>query len=202
MPRELLSTARPSALRLAGFLCLAGGAVAAGVGSTMRWAIVGFPGDNSGANDVPVNGTDVWEGKVVLLCVIVALVGTLAMRLAGSEAVRRGIALLLVALGIVCAGLPALDALRAEDRFGGAQGLDRIARSLAADLGLPEDAVRQQLTDEFQRQLRVDVQAAPWVTTAGGLLLVAGGALSLRWTRRRRVAPSVPGSGEPEPAGS
>ncbi len=145
MSREITSTARPSGLRLAGFLCLAAGAVVAGVASTMRWAVIGFPGDASGANDVPVHGTDIWEGKVVLLSVIVVLVATLAMRLTASDAARRGLALLLVALGIVCAVLPALTALRAEDRLGGAQGLDRVARSLAAELGLPEDVVRGQL---------------------------------------------------------
>lgn len=201
MRREILSTARPSALRLAGFLCLAAGAVIVGATSTMRWVVLGFPGDTQGTADVPVHGTDVWEGKVVLFSAVLALVALLAIRLAGPGPARRVIALLLVALGIVCAVLPALDAVRAAERFGGGEGLDRIAHSLAGQAGLPEDVVRRQLAAEFRRQLRVDVGPAPWATAAGGVLLVAGGALSVAWSRRRpddsQGAVSLPESSGP-----
>jgi hypothetical protein len=183
MSNEILSTVRPSGLRLAGFACLAAGAVVAGVGSTVIWMTVGFPGDTAGAADVPVHGTDVWEGKVVLFAVVAALLAMIAMRLAGSRSTRRWIALLLIALGVVCTVLPLLDALRAEERFGGGAGLVRVAASLAARLQLPEDQVRAQLEQQFARNLRVDVEPGVWVTAAGGVLLVAGGVLSLRWSR-------------------
>jgi hypothetical protein len=87
------------------------------------------------------------------------------------------------------------DSLRAEDRFAGKEGLDRMISSLAEQRDLPEDAVRE-LTEQFESQLRVDVEPGLWLSAAGGLLLVAGGALGLAWTRRRHRAPA---DAEPPP---
>ena len=193
MSREILSTARPSVLRLAGSCAWRPARWSPASRRTMRWAVIGFPGDASGANDVPVHGTDIWEGKVVLLSVVVALVATLAIRLTASDPARRGLALLLVALGIVCAVLPALAALRAEDRLGGAQGLDRVVRALAAELGQPVDVVRGLLDDQFERQLRVDVDAAPWVTLGRRTCAGRGRRARLLWTRRRPEAAHAAG---------
>jgi hypothetical protein len=185
MSREVLSTARPAPLRLAGFLLVALGAIGAGIGATRVWAAIGFPGDALGAADVPVHGTDVWEGKLILLAVAIALFALLGMRLAAADTTRRALALAIVAVGLVSAVLPVFDAARAEDRFGGAGGIDRLAESIAAATGQEVEIVRDVLTEEFQRNLRVDVEAWPWVTAAGGVLLVAGGVLGLVWIRRR-----------------
>jgi hypothetical protein len=190
MPPEILSTARPTPLRLVGFLVVAAGSVAAGVGATRAWALVGFPGDVLGTADVPTHGTDVWEGLVVLLGAAVALFALLAMRVAGSDRARRVLAIAIVGIGIVCVALPVSDALRAEDRFGGKEGLDRMISALAEQSDLPEEAVRE-LTEQFESQLRVDVEPGLWLAAAGGLLLVAGGALGLAWTRRRRPVPAA-----------
>src|SRR5262245_60334540 len=86
MARELLSATRPTRLRLFGFLVLVGGSVLAGVGATRLWATIGFVADTEGAADVFVYGTDVWEGKVVLLLAGVALVVMIAMRTTTSGA--------------------------------------------------------------------------------------------------------------------
>ncbi len=188
MPSEILSTARPTRLRLAGFLCLAAGAVLAGVGATRVWAVIGFPGDTEHAADAPVHGTDVWEGKVVLLGAAIALVALLAMRLARSGRVRRALAILLIALGLACVALPVLDAFGAKDRFGGDAGVDLYAEWLAAELDLPEDVVRDQFTEQFDQALRVDVGLGLWLAAAGGVLLVVGGALSLAWIRQQEAA--------------
>lgn len=192
MSHEALSTARPTPLRLAGFLLVALGAIGAGIGATRAWASIGFPGDALGAADVTVHGTDVWEGKLILLLAAVALFALLGMRLASADATRRALALLIVAIGLVSAALPALDAARAEDRFGGAGGIDRLAESIAAATGQEVGTVRDVLTEQFERNLRVDVEAWPWVTAAGGVLLVAGGALGLVWIRRRRAGEMPP----------
>jgi hypothetical protein len=184
MSGEILSTSRPTGLRLAGFFFLAFGATAAGVGATREWAAVGFPGDVLGAADVSVRGTDVWEGKVILLGAAVALVSLLAMRLTRSDATRIGLGWLLVAIGIVSAVLPALAAARAEDRFGGTNGVDRMAEALAAELELPQDVVRDQLAEQFEQELRVVVGPGLWLTVVGGVLMVVGGVLAVLWARR------------------
>lgn len=185
MSREILSTARPTKLRLAGFLCLAVGAVAAGYGATADWVTIGFPADIERVVDVTVRGTDVWEGKVVFLGAVAALMAMLAMRLSRSQAVGRSLAVALMLVGLVGIALPVLDAVRAEDRFGGGEGVDLLAEQLAAQLELPEDVVREQLREEFQRALRVEVERGIWVSAGGGILLVIGGALSFEWVRRR-----------------
>jgi hypothetical protein len=185
MSREILSTARPTKLRLAGFVCLALGAVSAGYGATADWVVIGFPADVERVADVTVRGTDVWEGKAVLLGSIAALLAMLAIRLSRSDVVGRGLGAMLIVIGLTGFALPVGDALRAEERFGGGEGVDLLAERLAAQLELPEDVVRDQLREEFQRVLRVEVERGIWISAAGGILLVIGGALSFVWVRRR-----------------
>lgn len=195
MPTEILSTARPTPLRLAGFLCLALGAVAAGVGATLEWASVGFPADVERVADVAVRGTDVWEGKVVLFAAGGALFAMLALRLTRSTATRTALAVALVLIGVACLTLPLLDAVRAEDRFGGTEGVDLMAERLAAELELPEDVVRAQLQEQFERTLRVDVGAGTWLSAAGGVLLIAGGVLASVWARRQAPVAAIDAAG-------
>jgi Tryptophan-associated transmembrane protein (Trp_oprn_chp) len=190
MSTELLSTGRPTRLRLAGFLVLVAGCVLAGIGATREWATIGFVADAERAADVSVYGTDIWEGKVVLLIAGVALVAMIVMRIAISGALRRSLGVALVVLGVVCTTLPTLAAVRADARFGGGEGLDRMARILSARLELPEDVIREQLADQFRRDLRVEIGPGVWLSIAGGLLIVAGGALGLAWARTRE--PRVP----------
>jgi hypothetical protein len=80
-------------------------------------------------------------------------------------------------------GLP--DAVRAKDRFGGVEGVDRLARILSVQLGLPEDVVREPISDLLDQGLRVEISPGLWITAAGGVLLVAGGVLGLAWAGRR-----------------
>src|SRR5215207_1213277 len=114
MASEVTSPRRSTALRFAGFACVALGAVIAGVGATRERAA-----------DDSVHGTDVWEGKDVLFAAVSALLVLLAMRTSGSAATRRGLAIVLIVLGALCVALLILDAVRAEDRFGGVEGVDR-----------------------------------------------------------------------------
>ena len=188
MPSEILSTARPTKLRLAGFLCLVAGAILAGVGATREWAAIGFPGDLEHAADAPVHGTDVWEGKVILLGAAMALFSMLAMRLARSGRTRRALVIFLIAIGLACTVIAGLDASRAKERFGGEAGVDLYAEWLAAQTGFPEDVIRDQLTEQFEQALRVDIGPGLWLSTAGGVLIVLGGVLSLAWIRERDAA--------------
>ncbi len=192
MATGLSSTARPTGLRLAGFLCVALGAVAAGIGATREWVAIGFAADTGHAADVSVHGTDVWEGKVVLFAVAGALLVMLAIRISGSATTRRGLAIVLIALGSLCIVLPVMDAIRSTDRFGGVVGVDRLARRLSVELGLPEDVVRERLSELLAQDLRVELAPGLWLTAAGGVLLVVGGVLSFVWVRRGASAEAPP----------
>ncbi len=189
---EILSTARPSALRLWGFLALATGALVAGWGALSDWATLGFPGDTSGALDVAVKGADVWEGVVVLGAAVASLVALLAMRLVGSPSARRGIAFGVATLGALVVAIALSVAIRADARFGGAEGLDDVAADLAARLEEPVGAVRAQLEERFSSQVRVDLGVGVWLALAGGALIDLGGALGLAWARRPAGAADGP----------
>ena len=184
MASEITSMARPTGLWLAGTACVALGAIAAGVGATREWAAIGFTADVEHAADVPVHGIDVWEGKVVLFAAVAALFVMLAMRISGSRSSRRGLAIALIVLGALCVALPVADAVRAKNRFGGVEGVDRMARTLSVEVGLPEEVVREHLADLLDQGLRVEISPGLWVTATGGVLLVAGGVLGLGWARR------------------
>ena len=190
MASGITSTARPTGLRLAGTACVALGAIAAGVGATREWAAIGFTADVEHAADVSVHGIDVWEGKVVLFAAVAALLVMLAMRISGSRGTRRALAISLIVLGAVCIALPVMDAVRAKDRFGGVEGVDRLAQTLSVQLGLPEEEVRERLSDLLDQDLRVEISPGLWITAAGGVLLVVGGVLGLAWVRREGASGS------------
>ena len=181
---EIWSTARPSALRLWGFLSLVTGALLAGLGATRDWAVIGFPGDPEGALDVPVRGTDVWEGKVVLAAAVLALAVMLAIRVVRSTQTRRILAFGIAMLGALVLALALSIAIRTEARFGGSGGLDDVAANLADQWNEDPAAIRAQLEEQFADQLRVDLGLGVWVAAAGGILIDVGGALSLAWVRR------------------
>jgi hypothetical protein len=116
----------------------------------------------------------------------------LAMRISGSRGTRRGLAIALIVLGALCVALPVADAVRAKERLGGVEGVDRLAKTLSVQLGLPEDVVRERLKDLLAQDLRVEISAGLWITVAGGVLLVAGGVLGLAWVRRDGAKATVP----------
>jgi uncharacterized membrane protein YeiB len=191
MASEITSMARPTGLRLAGTACVALGAITAGVGATREWAAIGFTADVEHAADVSVHGIDVWEGKVVLFAAVAALLVMLAMRISGSRSTRRGLAIALIVLGAFCVALPVADAVRAKNRFGGVEGVDRLARTLSVQLGLPEEVVREPLAELLDQDLRVEISPGLWITAAGGVLLVVGGVLGLAWVHRESTSESV-----------
>jgi len=186
MASEITSMARPTGLRLAGTACVALGAITAGVGATREWAAIGFTADVEHAADVSVHGIDVWEGKVVMFAAVASLLVMLAMRISGSRRTRRSLAIALIVLGALCVWLPVADAVRAKDRFGGVEGDDRLTRTLSVQLGLPEEVVRERLSELLDEDLRVEISPGLWITAAGGVLLVAGGLLGLAWVRLER----------------
>lgn len=197
---EILSTARPSAVRLWGFLFLVVGAVVAGLGALMDWATLGFPGDERGALDVAVKGVDVWEGKVVLAAAVLALVGQIAMRLVRGTESRRVLAFGIATLGALVIAVTLSVAMRADARLGGSQGLDEMASGLAERLGEDPAAVRAQLERQYGEQLRVDLGPGVAVAVVGGVLIDVGGALGLLWVKQGAEASPASGGADTSPA--
>ena len=188
MTREIVSTARPSMLRLVGFLTLTTGGLMISLGSLLPWAKVP-------PFDTPIRGTDLWEGIVALGIGVVVLVGMLTMRLMATPAARRAVAVALVGLGLSGA-IAAADAVRGDARFTSPGQRDRIARELATELHLPYEEVRSRLAAVYEERFHVSLQPGLFMVVAGGLLAATGGALSVAWAAR-----APPGHVEPERMG-
>jgi hypothetical protein len=193
--QEALSTARPSRLRLAGFVTLVAGGAMLGVGAISTWGSIGFPEevDPTRAVTAPIPGIDLWEGVLCLLAGAVVLIGMVTLRLVRRPATRRIVAVVITVVGFGAAALAATVALGAEARLVQTEGLDAYARSLSEALELPYDQVRRDIEDVFRQDLVVRTEPGVWVAVAGGVLAGAGGILSLIWIREReRALPAEP----------
>ena len=195
--REALSTARPSRLRLAGFLTLAAGGAMLGIGAISTWGSVGFPEEIDPTRSVTaaVPGIDLWEGMLALAAALVVLIGMLALRISRSAATRRLIAVVITVVAFGAAALAVTVAVGAQDRFVQTEGLDAYARTLSEELDLPFEQVRRDIEEIFRQDLLVETAPGIWVTVAGGVLAGIGGILSLAWVRRREAAAQPGGTG-------
>jgi len=183
MSRDALSVAPPGPLRLAGFACTAIGALLVGLGATMDWATVHVSGV-TGTPTPPFKGIDVWEGKVELLTGITILVLIIVSRLLAGRTAARATAVMIVVLSVGAAALAASDLARAGTRFRADDGLERIARSVSAQLALPFEEVLAQL-ERIAPKLEITAASGLYVTIAGGALAAVGGILSFAWAARR-----------------
>jgi type VI protein secretion system component VasF len=86
---------------------------------------------------------------------------------------------------VACTAIAGMTAVRTQDRFGGTNGVDRLAQAIARQTGDAEDVVRDALLKTLKGQVRVDTGASVWIAAAGGLLIAVGGALGLAWVRER-----------------
>lgn len=185
--REAFSTARPSRLRLAGFLTLTAGGTLLAVGALLPWGSVGFPEavDPTRSVTASVPGIDLWEGLLALAGGVAVLLGMLAMRLVRPNATRRLLAVGIVLVGLSAAALAITVAAGAKERLVQTEGLDAYARAVAERLDLPFDQVRRDIEEVFRADLIVEAGSGPWVVVAGGILAATGGVLGLAWVRRR-----------------
>jgi hypothetical protein len=103
--------------------------------------------------------------------------------LAGRTAARATAAIILV-LSVGAGALAASDLARADTRFRADDGLERIARSVSAQLGLPFGSVLAQMK-RIAFQLEIRAAAGLYVTIAGGSLAAVGGILGFLWVSRR-----------------
>jgi hypothetical protein len=188
MARDALSVSRPGPLRLVGFACTAIGALLVGLGATMDWATVHVPGV-TGTPIPPFKGVDVWEGKVELLTGITILVLVIVSRLLAGRTAARATAAIILVLSVGAGALAASDLARADTRFRADDGLERLARSVSVQLGLPFGSVLDQMK-RIAFQLEIRAAAGLYVTIAGGALAAVGGILGFVWASRRpEVAP-------------
>jgi hypothetical protein len=181
MAGEIVSTARPSKLRLAGFLALTLGGLLVSLGSLMDWATVQ-------PFDTPTRGVDLWEGTITLAIGFAVLVGMILMRLVRPARARHAVAVAILALGLIASALAGSAAIRANDRFTSPSQRDRIARALATDLGLPHGEVRARIEATFSRRFSVSLRPGIVLVIAGGVIVALGGALSLAWAARTPTA--------------
>jgi hypothetical protein len=174
MGREIVSTARPSLIRLAGFLALTVGGLLVSLGSLMDWATVQ-------PFSTPTRGVDLWDGTITLAIGFVVLFGMILMRLVRPPRARRAVAVAILALGLIATALAGSAAIRANERFTSPSQRDRIASALATELGLPYAEVRARIESTFSRRFRVSLRPGIVLVIAGGVILALGGALSLAW---------------------
>jgi hypothetical protein len=174
MAGEIVWTARPSKLRLAGFLALTLGGLFVSLGSLMDWATVQ-------PFDTPTRGVDLWEGTITLAIGFAVLLGMILMRLVRRARARHAVAVTILALGLMATALAGSAAIRANDRFTSPSQRDRIASALATELGLPYDEVRDRIEATFSQRFRVSLHPGIVLVIAGGVIVALGGALSLPW---------------------
>jgi hypothetical protein len=177
MRTELVSTVRPTRLRVAGFLALTLGALLISFGSLTDWATVPPFG-------TPTRGVDLWEGTLTLAMGVAILVGMIAMRLVGAAAPRRAAAALILVLGIGAAVLAGSVVARAHDRFTAPDQRDRIARDLSTQLGVPYAEVRARVEAAYDARFHVSLDPGIFAVVVGGAIAAAGGGLSVAWASR------------------
>jgi hypothetical protein len=177
MGREIVSTARPSMLRLASFLPLTLGGLLVSLGLLMDWATVQPFG-------TPTRGVDLWEGTITLTIGFVVLFGMILMRLVRPRRARHAVAVAILALGLIAIALAGSAAIGANERFTSPSQRDRIARALATELGLPYEEVRARIESTFSRRFRVSLRPGIVLVITGGVIVALGGALSLAWAAR------------------
>jgi hypothetical protein len=190
----MLSTARPSPLRLAGFLCAVAGVVLMAIGALTTWASVGLkaaPGQplNTSLNST-YTGVDTWEGIVVLVAAVVVLLAVMATRLVARPATGRALAVIAVVASLVVIVVAAVTFVRADERYTD-PGARSIATALSQQTGLPVAAIEQQLETQRADLVEIDPGIGISLAFAGGVLGLVGALLVAAWTRRRRLVDGV-----------
>ncbi len=147
----LVRIAKPSPLRLAGFLGTALGAAMLGIASVLTWITIHDPRDANGITDRVYKGLDLTQGKVALIAALVLLVGLMALRGAESRTAQK-----------VIAGVMIVAA---------AAGLG--AAVIAMVSSFPD------LTNDAQEQ--VERSLGVFLAAAGGVVALLGGVLDLMW---------------------
>jgi hypothetical protein len=181
----MLSTARPSSLRLIQFAFTALGGLLMGVGALLTWATVSLGPKIEG---VETKGIDTIEGKIVLGLAVLVLLSIPVVRMTSSSGARRVVVAFVLLASLAAGALTAWDIVAKDDRLG-LPALDEKQREVAEASGLPLPGIKQ-----LQALTFVDLKPGIYVALGGAVLGVIGGALGLAWIRRGELlpAPAVP----------
>ena len=188
----MMSTTRPTGLRLAGFAATALGGLLVGLGSILGWATVtiGGAGGTTGLPPIDTKGIDTLEGKLALLSGVLVLVAIPAMRLARAVAGRRSWAILIIVAGLAATGLAAKDLSRPTDRFGDL-GFEKVVKGISDTTGLPLQGLENRFRAQAKKLTHVSLGPGIYLVIAGGLLAAAGGGLGLAWANRTTSPPTA-----------
>jgi hypothetical protein len=177
----MLSTARPSSLRLTQFAFTALGGLLMGVGALLTWATVSLGPKIEG---VETKGIDTTEGKIVLGLAVLVLLSIPVLRMASSSGARRALVAFVLLASLAAGALTAWDIAAKDDRLG-LPALDEKQREVAEASGLPLPGIKQLRALTF-----VDLKPGIYVALGGAVLGVIGGALGLAWIRRGELLPA------------
>jgi hypothetical protein len=165
--------------RAIGFALGAAGAAMAGIGSLLTWTVVGLRADPEGVLDETFRGIDLAGGIVVLVAAVLVLAGLLAIRLVRDQ-IRISIALSFVVAGLAIVTASALALAAAGDRAEA-----EMARAAAATAGLTEAEAQALIRTDPAFAVRWGAGPGIWLTVAGGLAVIAGGAVIASERTRR-----------------
>ncbi len=157
--------------RAIGFALGAAGALAAGIGSLLPWTVVGLRADPDGVLDETFRGIDLAGGAVVLAAAMLVLVGLVAIRLV-PDPVRLSIALAFILAGLAIVTAPVLAIAAAEDR-----ATAEMARAAAATGGLTPAEAEELVRTNRAFAVRWSVGPGVWLAVAGGVAVIAAGAV-------------------------
>ena len=174
-----MDASKPSPLRLAGFVLSMVGAILIGYGATTTWITAGFEGGGDANTAIP--GIDMVDGVVAVVCALVVLVGVLGTRMASRPRIRKVLASLAIAAGVVAFAI------------GGAFVLVGKSRSAVTD------AVGMPVSDVEAAGGYAELGAGPYLVMLGGIGAFVGGILSLAWASRIS-APAPATDRAPDPA--
>jgi Tryptophan-associated transmembrane protein (Trp_oprn_chp) len=178
-----LEASHTSERRLAGFALTASGALVVGIGSLLTWVTVGIADQGNAQTVSP--GTDLAGGLITLVCAVVVLVLALVSRAVG-DAIRRIVSMVVIAAGAFAAALATYFISAAPSHYSPVDD-DKLVDAIATATGRSVEEVRialAQVIDTLGGYTHVG--PGPWVVIVGGVLVIAGGVLTLRWAQRRR----------------
>jgi hypothetical protein len=189
MDEPRLDASRPSNLRLAGFALTAGGALLMGIGSVLTWVTVGIADQFSVQTVSP--GTDLSGGVITLVCAVVVLVLVVVSRFVPGT-VRRWISVVVIVAGAVASAVAGYFIWAAPTHYSPVDD-QRLVDAIATATGRPVDDVRTalaQIIDKLGGYTHVG--PGPWLVLIAGVLVIAGGVLTLLWSERLQRTATAP----------
>ena len=161
-------------LRAAGFLISVLGGFLVALGSLMPWAEVLFGGTST------VVGIDIGDGVITLVAGLAVIIAVLAMRVGKTMRARRGLAVVVIAGGVVAISIGIGVVSNAEEKFGLPVVQEKL-EMISEQTGLPLEELIKQRNIPLEQ---VSLQAGVFVVIGGGVIGLIGGALSMMWAAR------------------